>query len=430
MRMYRIANYLGKRLRELGLGSTRDPRKRRGRRWGLCSVYAGILSAMMSGRRSFGDMERMTKKLSPQARRVLSIPRRLPDTTARDTTCRLSHQSPRVLLRKAVQAAKRRKVFRKKPGGFPIGVMTFDGKVTAIQSWDSPYVQRQMPENGKPYGLVRTVTSTLASHGGRICIDASPIPAHTNEMGHFQTAFADVCEYHSDLFDLATYDAGANSEANALAVLAAGKHYMFRMKDERREMTRLSQELLDDSPVMATTTDVVSNRESTRRELRMLRVFDHSNSPHKSFIWSHTKTILRVDSITVLYDDEGNVVSETTTRLYCSSMPSTSLKPDYWLATVRMHWQVELLHQALDVALLEDEHPWIVADANGALVLVMLRRLAYTLLALLRNVALKSEENRAMPWTELLEQISDTLKSDAKYVFEGLKPISETIATK
>jgi len=304
---------------------------------------------MMSGRTSFRDMETMTTKLSRRARKVLGISRRLSDTTARDTACRLSLESVRAMLRKAVQSAKRRNVFRKRPGGFPLGMLVLDGKVTAIKAWDSPYVQRQIPQSGKPYGLIRTVTSTLASHDARICLDVSPIPAHTNEMGHFQTALTDVCEYHSEMFDIVSYDAGANSEANAQAVQALGKHYMFNMKDERREMTKLSQDLLDDCPVMASTTDVISNRQSVRRELRMLRAFDHSNSPHKSLIWSHTKTILRVDSITVLHDEEGEVVSETTTetRLYCSSLPSRQLSPDNWLAMVRRHWKVELIHQSL-----------------------------------------------------------------------------------
>jgi hypothetical protein len=96
-----------------------------------------------------------------------------------------------------------------------------------------------------PHGLVRTVTAALVSAAGRPCIDAIPIPAATNEMGHFQAAFASLLEAHPSLFDVVTYDAGALSDANATAVVDAGKDYVFRLRGEQRYMFELAEELLD-----------------------------------------------------------------------------------------------------------------------------------------------------------------------------------------
>ena len=46
--------------------------------------------------------------------------------------------------------------------------------------------------------------------------------------------------------------------------------------------------------------------------------------------------------------------------------------------------------------------PWIEADANGMLAVLLLRRIAYTMLALFRSVSLRSDENRAIRWKLLL----------------------------
>ena len=64
---------------------------------------------------------------------------------------------------------------------------------------------------------------------------------------------------------------------------------------------------------------------------------------------------------------------------------------------IRNHWGVELNHQTLDVALLEDDHPWIEQNPRAAYALAVLRRIAYTLLALFRSVTQRSELRRAVP---------------------------------
>ncbi len=122
-----------------------------------------------------------------------------------------------------------------------MSVVALDGKATALPCINGEFAQTQHPEQGLPYGIVRTVTCALVSAAGRPCIDAIPIPAETNEVGHFQTAFKSLVATYGELFDVVTYDAGGFSRANADAVVAAGKDYLFALKDEHRTMCRVTR---------------------------------------------------------------------------------------------------------------------------------------------------------------------------------------------
>ncbi len=76
---------------------------------------------------------------------------------------------------------------------------------------------------------------------------------------------------------------------------------------------------------------------------------------------------------------------------------------------VRSHWGAESSYHTLDTAFAEDDRPWIEADANGMLVVLVLRRIAYTLLALFRSVTLRTDEGRATRWKDLLAWVRDAL---------------------
>lgn len=68
-----------------------------------------------------------------------------------------------------------------------------------------------------------------------------------------------------------------------------------------------------------------------------------------------------------------------------------SLKTDaQWLLLVRRHWGVETSHQILDVAFEEDDHPWIEQNPRATVVVMILRRIAYTLLALWQLAVIKA----------------------------------------
>jgi hypothetical protein len=382
----------------------------------------------MAGCRSLSETEALTESLAPAMRRRLKLPRRLADTTARDVLCRVSLDGLRAVLRRAVRAAWRRKALV--PVGLPMSVVAMDGKATALPTLNHPLVQNQHPEVGLPYGLVRTMTCTLVSAAGRPCLDAVPIPGQTNEVGHFQAAFRRLVRSYDKLFDFVTYDAGGFSRANADAVIAAGKDYLFALKDEHRTMCRLADEHLRTEAVVDTTEDVLDNGTTVVRSLKLLRAdpswsYGDGKSPEES-VWRHAKAFLSVEYVKV----KDRVVVERDERMFVSSYDPKRLTPAQWLLLVRSHWGVESNHHTLDTAFAEDDRPWIEADANGMLAVLLLRRIAYTLLALYRAVTLRSDERRAMRWKALLQSVRDVLIAATEEQLAGLRLHEAAAATR
>jgi hypothetical protein len=82
---------------------------------------------------------------------------------------------------------------------------------------------------------------------------------------------------------------------------------------------------------------------------------------------------------------------------------------------------VETTHQVLDTAFLEDKRPWIRADPNGMLVMMVLRRIAYTLLGLFRSVTQRSEEKRETAWRRLMRRVHNTMVGADERTVAGLR---------
>ncbi len=244
-------------------------------------------------------------------------------------------------------------------------------------------------------------------------------------------AFKSLVETYGPLFDVVTYDAGGFSRANADAVIAAGKDYLFALKDEHRTMCRLAEELLAVESVIARTEDVLDNGTTVVRSLRLLRAdpswsYGDGKSPEES-VWPHAKAFLSVEYVKVQH----GAVVERDERMFVSSYDPKRLTPPQWLLLVRSHWGVENQnHHTLDTAFAEDDRPWIKADENGMLAVLLLRRIAYTLLALFRAKTLRSDENRATRWRVVLRWVRDALVALAAEHIENLRPRELAAATR
>jgi hypothetical protein len=332
-------------------------------------------------------------------------------------------------LHRAVRAAWRRKALI--PVGLPVSVVALDGKGTALPTLNHPLVQNRVTDHEVPYGLVRTVTCALVSAAGRPCIDAIPIPGAVSETTHFKVAFASLMKNHADLFEVVTYDAGALSDANAKAVVDAGKDYLFTLKGDQRTMYKLAEELLDPNDVAAQTVDVLDNQTTVTRTLTLLGAdpswtYGEGKTPEES-VWRHAGTFLRVE---YLKRHRGEVV-ERDARMFVTSLKRNRLTPSQWLLLIRSHWGVENQnHHTLDTAFAEDDRPWIEADPQGMLAVLLLRRIAYTLLALYRAVTLRSDAGRSTPWKELLQSVRDVLIAAAEEQLAGLRPRAVAAATR
>jgi hypothetical protein len=206
-------------------------------------------------------------------------------------------------------------------------------------------------------------------------------------------------------------------------VVAAGKDYLFALKDEHRTMCRLADEMLASETVIAHTEDVLDNGTVVVRSLRLLRAdpswsYGDGKTPGES-VWPHAKAFLSVEYVKVQH----GIVVERDDRMFVSSLDPTRLSTAQWLLLIRSHWGVENQnHHTLDTAFAEDDRPWIEADPHGMLAVLLLRRIAYTLLALFRAVTLRSDAGRAMRWRVLLRSLRDALIVATEAQLAGLRP--------
>lgn len=404
----RMAGLLSSRVPEAGLDQVTDRRRRDGRRrWGLVAVLRAVLAALLSGAKSCAECEALTNEMSTASRRLVGIRRRLPDTTLRDILVSLSPDELRQCLRRQAKHANRRGALH--PDGLPFGVMAMDGKYTAITAWDEEYSQRQSEGEVGAHGVVRSFTCALVSSRAKVCFDTVPIPSATNEMGYFVEAFDGLIREfgRGGVFSLVAADAGSASDTNGRHVRDADRHYLFRLKNTLPTLLTEARAQL----ARRTARQAVAESEDVCKPYVYIRRL-YLTEEMAGFEWEHLQTVLRVEVEKVRLET-GEVVplkEEDANRYYLSSLPAGELSAAQWLLLVRRYWGVENgPHFTLDKIIDEDHHPWIVNDPQGMVVVLLLRRIAYNLLALFRDVTQRSEDKRGTPWGDLLRWMYNAL---------------------
>jgi predicted transposase YbfD/YdcC len=390
----RMAGVIKARLPDLRIDLVKDPRKARGKRWKLDVLLKTCVTALACRCKSLSQTEALSEEMGVGVRNLLGANKRVPDTTLRNLLIKLSPSQLRHSIHRQVKAAHRRKAL--KPDGLPFGVVAIDGKSVSIEAWDNQYAQRHRDAYGQSaVGLVRTLTCSLVSSRSKVCMDAVPIPAATNEMGHFQKAFGQLSRTFKGLFELVTSDAGMCSLENADFVIEQKKHYLFSLKQDQPTLLMEAKRLLahQERPE-AETEDVVSGYEVRRCLYLTEEMADYGS-------WRHLRTVLRIESVKKGLKS-GRVV-DVESRYFISSLGMDRLSKKQWLRVVREHWAVEnQCHGTWDTAFEEDDRPWIRMNPQGTLVVMLLRRMAYNLLTLFRSVTQRSEELRQTPWKDIM----------------------------
>lgn len=406
----RLAGLLAARLVLVDLPSLPDPRQARGKRWSLTTLLTAAFAGLLAGKRSLTEVEDLTDEMSVAARRWLRLPARVPDSTLRAALCRLSLDPLRSMLHRLNHHAHRAKSLA--PVGLPFGVVAVDGKSTALACPEGLYAQRQTDGD---LTVVRTFTCTLVSSAAKPCLDALPIPAATNEMGHFSEVLRHLDQAYgkTNLYRLVSADSGSCSAANAALVVAAKKDYLFAVKDNQPSL------LAEMHRVLGGRTDPDATSDDARGSGSWIRRVYVSGEMAGWPGWEHLGTVVRVESEQL--DRKGQRLSYEN-RYYASSLARETLTDAQWLLVVRRHWGVENeTHNILDTAFAEDDHPWIEANENGMLVVAMLRRIAYTMMTIFRGVTLRSEENRARPWKTLLRWFANVWIGATEETLAGLR---------
>ncbi|MBI3183803.1 MAG: hypothetical protein HYZ28_16825 [Myxococcales bacterium] len=89
---------------------------------------------------------------------------------------------------------------------------------------------------------------------------------------------------------------------------------------------------------------------------------------------------------------------------------------------MRRHWAVENnCHHTWDTVFEEDNRPWIEKSPQGMVVLMLLRRIAYNMLALFQTVTQRSEERRQTPWRDIVRWLYQAVSAATQEDVAGLR---------
>ena len=110
-------------------------------------------------------------------------------------------------------------------------------------------------------------------------------------------------------------------------------------------------------------------------------------------------------------------------RWFVSNVPIGRFTRAQWLTLIRRRWAVENEnHNTWDRLLREDDRRWIL-EPQGMVVGMLLRRLAFDMLALFRSVTQRSDDLRAIPWRDLMWGVALSLcGATAEHVL-ALRPL-------
>ena len=397
-----------------------DPRTKAGNiKLSLRRAVTCTVAAIASGCKGFGEMEHLTKGLGTGARRRLNLPKRIADTTVADLAARLEPSDVRGLIHDQVRLARNRKQLEH---DLPVRAVALDGKYTMTFVFDPPEAKVKYGQVSSTGSCkVGTMTACLVSTPARPCLDAYPIPPSTNEMGTYVAALdALLGAYDRTLFDLVMFDAGGCSLANATATVERGLDYLFCLRDNQPALLEQATRVLGWRPLK--TADAVS-QDLDGSEVVVRRLW-RTKLLENWLDWTHLRTVLRLHT-TRTDKTTGDVKTED--RYYICSLAVDHMSADDWQTLIRRRWSVENQnHNTWDRILQEDKRPWL-RRPQGMVVMMLLRRLTYNLLAIYRAVTTRSERKRAQPWKELMQELYDALIRATQQQLEGLR--RRTVAT-
>lgn len=385
-----------RRIDRLPLSKVPDPRGLKGRRHrDFTSFLSTLILGLITGQRTRRDVSSLTHDLPLDVRRTLNIPAPISSTRLRDTLKIVDHEGLRLVLRRQVRHDWRCGLL--KPNGLAINAVAIDGKFPAdLKSWDHPAAQKVVLSTGKAHGRCRVLNALLISSQSPACLDVSPIPGDTNEIGHLPDFLKNLDQAYekTGLLELIMADGGNSSAGIASQIHAMGNAYALRL-------TKLQGGIAADALQALNRADVVAKRTESRGGTWITyRLYRVSTVNKRDYGWQGLTEWIRIERKTST-GDVGH-------RDWAVSLDPGRLSDDQWLEVLRRYWRVEnTLHHTLDTVWREDASrpPWIATPA-GVLALMILRRIAFNLLSMLR---VRTEDRqipgRPISWRQLLRSV-------------------------
>ncbi len=160
----RICGFIAAKTDQLCLDTVPDRRDRRGRRWELETLLRARLLSLMTGQKSFADVERLTDNTSKVMQQRLDITRRVPDTTLREALATIKPEHLSQGLHGAIRSAVRSESLSV-DFGLPFGILAMDGKDVSVPAVDDKYskLETQDQDNGTLNGRIGTMTDHPAT---------------------------------------------------------------------------------------------------------------------------------------------------------------------------------------------------------------------------------------------------------------------------
>ena len=218
------------------------------------------------------------------------------------------------------------------------------------------------------------------------------------------------------MFDLVSSDAGIGDKPNAdLLHYDYGFDYLFAIKEDQPTLLAEVDRLLGRRPAERSDAETVDRLDNETVVIRRLWLTKEIAGYHD---WEHLQIGLRVQA--VKQRDDGSVLS-IEYRFFVTSAKPDRFSSEQWLRIVRWHWRVENdCHKVWDVSFEEDDRPWMKA-AGGMLVIQILRRVAYNILVLYRNVSRRGKRRAEIPWQDLFDWMRLALTAATAAHVEGLR---------
>lgn len=415
----RVARFLPGALELVDWGAVPEHRQVAKVKWHRKKLLQAVLLGLLSGRSGFSGMEKLSKVLGSAARKVLGLGRRIPDTTLSEFVCGLETKGLQEVLVEMGKRMHRRKSLEGLTRGLPIRMLSIDGKYdrafVSIREGETivsflervrgeyPFFQADETMKGRRlYGEVRTSSVCLVGNGQATYLDCVPVRAETNEMGMFPEVLARIQANWGKTWqiELLSVDAGMTSLENATLVNEANLGYLMAVKENQPTLLAELHRLLGTASPNHKYTEPYRGKKVTFRIWRTREIAGWNE-------WNHLRQGIRIQRET--QDRNGNI-EKTEDRYYVTNLLWKRLSSAQWAQQIRSHWLVEnAAHRTLDVQLDEGDSPWT-QHPNGMLAMALLRRVALNLLNLLRSRYLRSEENRATPWKQLMESFYDLLR--------------------
>ena len=386
-----------------------DPRQRQGVRHKFGDLVIGILAAMLAGKLTVRELERLSERLG-----LGRDGDGISDSTVSTVVRLLNDDAFKPVLVESIKSMGRRGQL--KLVGLRQHWVAIDGKYKTLDHDASGKAQRFQDKDKKSVywrlGFLRAVlVSAVGSPalGQHVMLPKEKSPKdpdkakHTGEISNLWSFVTWLRKAYGELTTNFSVDAGlwsrelfARFDEAGLGLFGSIKENKPELHQEAARILRIAQRQEAD----AESAFEPSSRGMVRRRLWRSTKLDGWNG------WKHLRQVVLVEQTTRPRDGGADIVE---LRYFGTNVGTGHLSPSEMLLLVRRHWAIENdCNWTFDVIMGEDDHTFCTTK-NAVLALGILRMIAYNMLQWLRCSHAKQLHPRAAPtpmsWRALHEHI-------------------------